>query len=180
MIVLTHIKRALVYLVSAGLWLVALSVQGHPGRTDAEGCHAGTQPRHCHGSKQSERPAQTNPGSPARDTGRPASRKTASEEEYNRRFCATVDGETETRHGYTYAGGRSFVKVDCETSTTVYEGGLDKRSSLDSLQQVLFFSHLTGKWPAVVIYDTDGKEGRFEYRIRTACQKAGVRYEVFR
>ena len=69
--VLTHINRALIYLVSAGLWLAALSVQGHPGRTDAEGCHAGTQPRHCHGSQQSERPAQTNPGAPARDTGWP-------------------------------------------------------------------------------------------------------------
>ena len=56
----------------------------------------------------------------------------------------------------------------------------DKRSSLDSLQQALFFSVLTGKRPTVVIYDTDGQEGRFEYRIRTACQKAGVRYEVFR
>ena len=96
-------------------------------------------------------------------------------------FCATVNGETETRHGYTYAGGRNFVKVDCETSTTVYEGGLDKHSSLDSLQQALFFSVLTGKRPAlVIIYDTDGKEGRFEFRIRTACQKAGSRYEAFR
>ena len=28
--------------------------------------------------------------------------------------------------------------------------------------------------------DTDGREGRFEYRIRVACRKAGVRYEVFR
>ena len=65
--VLTHINRALIYLAAAGLWLAALSVQGHPGRTDAEGCHAGTQPRHCHGSQQSERPAQTNPGAPARD-----------------------------------------------------------------------------------------------------------------
>ena len=178
--VLTHINRALRYLVSAGLVLAALSAQGHPGRTDAEGCHAGTEPRHCHGSKQSERPAQTTPRAPARDTDRPAPSKTASEAEYNQRFCATVNGETETRHGYTYAGGRSYVKVDCETSTTVYEGGLDKRSSLDSLQQSLFFSVLTGKRPAVVIYDTDGKEGRYEYRIRTACQIAGVRYEVFR
>ena len=99
-------------------------------------------------------------GAPARDTGRPAPRKTASEVEYNHRFCATVNGETETRHGYAHAGGRSYVKVDCETNTTVYEGGLDKRSSLDSLQQALFFSVLTGKRPAVVIYDTDGKEGR--------------------
>ena len=78
--VLTHINRALIYLAAAGLWLAALSVQGHPGRTDAEGCHAGTEPRHCHGSKQFERPAQTNPGAPAGDTGRPAPRKTASEE----------------------------------------------------------------------------------------------------
>ena len=180
MIVLTHINRALRYLVSAGLVLAALSAQGHPGRTDAEGCHAGTQPRHCHGRNQPERPAQTNPGAPVGDTGRPAPSKTTSEAEYNRRVCATVNGETETRHGYTHANGRSFVKVDCETSTTVYEGGLDKRSSLDSLQQALFFSVLTGKQPAVVIYDTDGREGQFEYRIRTACQKSGVSYEVFR
>ena len=62
----------------------------------------------------------------------------------------------------------------------VYEGGLDKRSSLDSLQQALFFGYLTGKTPAVVIYDTVGREGRFEYRIRTACQQVGVHYEVFR
>ena len=129
--------------------MAALSAQGHPGRTDAEGCHAGTEPRHCHGSKQSERPAQTNPGAPARDTGRPAPRKTASEEEYNRRFCATVNGEMETRHGYTNASGRSYTQVDCETNTTVYEGGLDKRSSLDSLQQALFFPTSTvyfSKW----------------------------------
>ena len=73
-------------------------------------------------------------------------------------FNFLLTGETETRHGYTSADGRRFVKVDCETSTTVYEGGLDKRSSLDSLQQALFFSVLTGKRPAVVIYDTDGRE----------------------
>ena len=73
------------------------------------------------------------------------------------------------------------MMVDCETDATVYEGGLDKRSSLNSLQQALFFSVLAGKAPAVVIYyDTDGIEGRFEYRIRTACRKAGVQYEVFR
>ena len=28
---------------------------------------------------------------------------------------------------------------------------------MDSIQQALFFSHLTGKKPAVVIYDTDGR-----------------------
>ncbi len=114
------------------------------------------------------------------ETGRPAPRTTASEDDYNRWFCSMVNGETETRHGYTSAGGRRYVEVDCETGTMVYEGGLDKRSSLDSVQQALFYSHVTGKRPAVVIYDTDGREGRFEYRIRIACRKAGVRYEVFR
>ena len=80
-------------------------------------------------------------------TGRSPARKTASEDGYNRRFCAAVGGLTETRHTYTYEGGSSYVKIDCETDTTVYEGGLDKRSSLDSLQQALFFSALTGKRP---------------------------------
>ena len=91
-------------------------------------------------------------------------------------LCALFNGETDIRHGYTSAGGRSYVEVDCETGTMVYEGGLDKRSSLDSVQQALFFSHVTGKRPAVVIYDTDGREGWFEYRIRMACWKAGVRF----
>ena len=99
-----------------------------------------------------------------------------SEDDYNRQFCQSVGGQAETRHYYTYAGGRSHVRVDCETATTVYECGLDKRSSLDSVQQALFASHLTGKRPGVVIYDTDGREGRIEYRIRVAAQAAGVRY----
>ena len=180
MIVLTSIKKLWTRLVYACLLSSALSVQGHPGRTDAEGCHAGTQPRHCHGDKQSGKPAQRRPASPSKESGQSSPRITGSEDDYNRRFCATINGETETRHGYTYSGGRSYVMVDCETTTTVYEGGLDKRSSLDSLQQALFFSHVTGKRPAVVIYDTDGREGRFEYRIRSACEKAGVQYRVFR
>ena len=164
-----------------GLLLMApLAVQAHPGRTDAEGCHAGKLPRHCHGDPSSNRSSQADRDTSTKEPGRSSARKSPSENEYNHRFCAAVGGMTETRHTYTYDSGSSYVKVDCETSTTVYEGGLDKRSSLDSLQQALFFSHLTGKTPAVVLYDTDGREGRFEYRIRTACQKAGVHYEVFR
>ena len=41
--------------------------------------------------------------------------------------------------------------VDCETADVVYEGGLDRRSSLDSVQQALFAAAFTGKEPAVVI-----------------------------
>ena len=133
---------------------VALCAQSHPGRTDGEGCYAGKLPRHCHDN-------QTGRDTPAKESSRSSTRKTASEDTYNRRFCALVGGVTETRHTYTYHGGSSYVKVDCETDTTVYEGGLDKRRSLDSLQQALFFSALTGKQQAVVIFDTDGREGRF-------------------
>ena len=103
-----------------------------------------------------------------------------SEDFYNDRFCGKVGGERDVRHAYRYPTGESFVSIDCETSDTVYEGGLDKRSSLDSVQQALFASRLTGKKPAVVIYDTDGKMGRYEYRIKAACEKAGVTFERFR
>ena len=74
------------------------------------------------------------------------------------------------------AGGQGYILVDCETEETVYEGGLDRRSSLDSVQQTLFVALLTGKEPAVVVYDTDGRIGRFEHRIRVACEQAGVRF----
>ncbi len=177
----TRIKRLLMKLLGLSMFsLMALPIQGHPVRTNSEGCHAGKLPRHCHEGARSGHPAQGNPLAPMNKTDRSAPRTTASEDDYNRWFCTMVNGETETRHGYTSAGGRNYVEVDCETGTMVYEGGLDKRSSLDSVQQALFFSHVTGKRPAVVIYDTDGREGRFEYRIRIACRKAGVRYEVFR
>ena len=110
-----------------------------------------------------------------------------SEDAYNKIFCASVGGVTETRHRYPkdedqgkYPEG--YVKVDCETSDSVYEGGLDsglddkKRSSLDSLQQAVFFSVLTGKEPVVVIYDTNGKLDKIEYRIMKACEKVGVKF----
>ena len=106
----------------------------------------------------------------------PALGQPTNEDAHNARFCAAVGGQTEARHEYTYPGGQSYVLVDCETTDTVYEGGLDKRSSLDSVQQALFFSALTGKDPVVVIYDTDGVFGRFEYRIQVACERAGVEF----
>ena len=100
----------------------------------------------------------------------------ADEDTRNDAFCASVDGQREVRHTYTYSTGQSYVLVDCETPDTVYEGGLDRRSSLDSVQQALFAASLTGKEPAVVIYDGDGRVGRFEHQIRVACELAGVEF----
>lgn len=100
-----------------------------------------------------------------------------SEDDFNNAFCADVKGSREVRHKYTYPGGRSYVVVDCETADMVYEGGLDRRSSLDSLQQALFAAAITGKRPGVVIYDTDGIVGKYEHRIKNACESVGV---VFR
>ena len=97
----------------------------------------------------------------------------AQEDAYNTSFCTSMGGEKEARHDYTYPTGTSSVRVDCETADTVYKGGLDRRSSLDSVQQALFFAHLTGKKPAVVIYNTDGKIGRYEHQIKVACERAG-------
>ena len=98
------------------------------------------------------------------------------EDAYNDAFCASVGGQREVRHSYTYSTGESYVSVDCETEDTVYEGGLDKRSSLDSVQQALFLAHITGKKPAVVIYDMDGKVRRYEHQIKVACKRARVAF----
>ena len=75
----------------------------------------------------------------------------AGEDTYNEAFCTSIGGEMEIRQDYGYPTGRSYILVDCETEDTVYEGSSDKRSSLDSVQQALFFAALTGKDLAVVI-----------------------------
>lgn len=102
------------------------------------------------------------------------------EADYNALFCADIGGEQETRHEYTYGAGKTgYVLVDCETPTMVWEGGLDKRSSLDSVQQAIFASHLTGKVPGIVIYDTDDEEGQYEFRIRIAAELADVEFVIY-
>ena len=103
-----------------------------------------------------------------------------SESEFGGRFCLSLGGKEQVRHYYDYPGGRSYVVVDCETDSHVWEGGLDKRSSLDSLQQAMFASSLTGKEPAIIIYDRDGEFGKYEYRISVAAEAAGVRFEIRR
>ena len=98
-----------------------------------------------------------------------------SENDFNDSLCHMIEGTREKRHDFTYGDGQQgYVSVDCETEFFVIEGGLDKRSSLDSLQQALFFSVLTGKSPVVVIYDTDERIGKYEHRIQVASEKAGV------
>jgi len=102
------------------------------------------------------------------------------ETDYNALFCDEVGGEQETRHNYTYGEGQTgYVVVDCETDVVVWECGLDKRSSLDSVQQALFFSAITGKLPAVVIYDTDNEIGPIEHQIEVAAELAGVHFEIY-
>lgn len=92
-------------------------------------------------------------------------------------LCALVfGGQTEVSHGYSVGYDLHRIRVDCETDTQVIEVGLDKRSSLDSVQQALFAASLTGKTPVVVLVDTDGREGPFELRVRTVAEMIGVDY----
>ncbi|WP_375260509.1 hypothetical protein [Palleronia sp.] len=92
-------------------------------------------------------------------------------------LCSLIlGGETEVSHAYSVGYDLHRVRVDCETEGTVIEVGLDKRSSLDSVQQAIFAGSLTGKRPVVVLIDTDGREGPFELRIRTVSDLAGVDY----
>ncbi|UWQ29193.1 MULTISPECIES: hypothetical protein [unclassified Leisingera] len=87
---------------------------------------------------------------------------------------ALFGGQPETVHKFTYPGGAASIRTDCENSNRVIEFGLDKRSSLDSIQQALFAAEITGKEPVVVLIDTDGRMGRFEWRIARAANIADV------
>ena len=61
----------------------------------------------------------------------------------------------------------------------VIEGGNDKRSSLDSIQQAVFASKISGKLPAVAIYDTENVWGVYEHRIKEACDELNVKFIWF-
>ncbi|MBY6057595.1 hypothetical protein [Leisingera daeponensis] len=87
---------------------------------------------------------------------------------------ALFGGIPEQVHDFTYPGGAASIRIDCENKNRVVEFGLDKRSSLDSLQQALFAAEITGKEPVVVLIDTDGRMGRFEWRIARAANVADV------
>lgn len=94
----------------------------------------------------------------------------------NKQFCQSVNGLRE----WEYTNEEGSIKVDCIAGKKVYEGALDKRSGLDSVQQAALAAQVTGKKGVVVIYDTDGVEGPSEYRIRMAAKLHGIEYISFR
>ena len=67
--------------------------------------------------------------------------------------------------------------MDCETE--VIEGGLDRRSSLDSIQQALFFAFITSKKPVIVIYNIDSIEGKIEYQIKIVAMMEKIGFRLF-
>lgn len=93
-------------------------------------------------------------------------------------ICAFLAGSAdEQRQYFDINGMRRHVRVDCETDTHVIEIALDaKPSARDSLHQALFYAHLTGKQPLVIIIDRDGYEGRFEYELRQTTAMTGMAY----
>ena len=92
-------------------------------------------------------------------------------------YCVLMlGGEPEVTHAYSVGQDLHRIRIDCETDDAVIEVGMDKRSSLDSVQQALFAAHLTGKRPEILIIDTDGRVGPYETRIRAAAKMAGVGY----
>ena len=95
-----------------------------------------------------------------------------------------LNGRTEVSLSYKYGNSgntplTASVRIDVMTDEYVIEGGLDKRSSLDSIQQAVFASTLSGKEPAVAVYDTDGVWGKYEQRIWTVANELGIKFFWF-
>jgi len=145
---------------------------GHGGRLNKEGCHnnRSISEYHCH------------QGTAAKSQKKPSnSVQTNSENYFNDLLAKRLSGRREVRLAYSLGASNAsnYVIVDIETNRYVIEGGLDKRSSLDSIQQALFAAAITGKEPAVAIYDTDKRWGKYEHRIWTAANKIGLKFIWF-
>ena len=159
------------------LWIIAfvllpIAAFSHSGGLNKSGCHNNrtTGDYHCHRGNNS--------------TGSSGSSKTTGvygEAYYNNILANNLDGQTEVSLSYEYGTVGNIprsasVRIDIMTDEYVIEGGLDKRSSLDSIQQAVFAATLTDKKPAVAIYDTDGQWGKYEHRIWQAAQRLGIRF----
>ena len=111
----------------------SLVVHGHGGGLDANGGHFDrkTGEYHYHRGTRAEIPTADKASAEREHMNQAGIRgaQLVSENDHNQHFCQSLGGQTETRHNYP----QGYVRVDCETATHVYEGGLDKRSSLDSL-----------------------------------------------
>ena len=145
----------------------------HGGGLNKQGCHnnRSTGDYHCH------RGSSTNKSS----TSKLGSMSFGNEDFYNLRLANHLGGRTEVTYNYDYnisgsAPRIASIRIDIVTDEYVIEGGLDKRSSLDSIQQAVFASTLTGKKPAVAIYDTNGSWGKYEHRIYSSAKKLGIKF----
>ena len=146
---------------------------GHGGGLNALGCHNNkkTGGYHCHQG-----------GSSSSSLG--SLKPSMNEDFYNMALARKLDGETEVTFEYEYGlkGNTPLtasIRIDIVTDEYVIEGGKDKRSSLDGIQQAVFASTLAEKKPAVAIYDTDGRWGKYEHRVWAAAKELGVKFIWF-
>jgi ABC-type molybdate transport system substrate-binding protein len=114
----------------------------------------------------------------------PNKSKLTKETAFNQALALLLSGRTEVLLSYNYGNSvntslTASVRIDIVTDEYVIEGGLDKRSSLDSIQQAVFASVLSGKAPAVAVYDTDGLWGKYEHRIWTVANELGIKFYWF-
>jgi len=144
----------------------------HGGGLNKQGCHnnRSTGDYHCHRGSNSKS-----------KTSNSSSMSFGNEDDFNLRLANHLGGKTEVTYNYDYNINGSTprvasIRIDIVTDEYVIEGGLDKRSSLDSIQQAVFASTLTGKKPAVAIYDTNGSWGKYEHRIYTSAKKLGIKF----
>lgn len=92
-------------------------------------------------------------------------------------LCGFLGGsEAEARVDFPNLDANTYIRVDCLTPEFAFEFGLDKVSSRDSVHQAVLASELTNTEPFVVIFDTDGVEGKLEQEMRQVTDVLGIRY----
>ncbi len=160
------------YLATIFCLLISSYAFSHGGGLDKKGCHNNrtTGDYHCHRGSNSQG-----------KTSKSGKISIGNEDFFNLRLANYLGGKTEVTYNYDYnINGKSprvgSIRIDIVTDQYVIEGGLDKRSSLDSIQQAVFASTLTGKKPAVAIYDTNGSWGKYEHRIYSTAKELGIKF----
>ena len=164
-------------LATIAILAMPVTAFAHGGGLNKEGCHnnRSTGDYHCHRGSGSSSSSGSSLGS---------SSSSMHENYFNSLLASQLGGRTEVTYQYNYglvgnAALSGSIRIDIETDEYVIEGGKDKRSSLDSIQQAVFASTLSGKKPAVAIYDTDGMWGKYEHRVWVTAKELGIKFIWF-
>ena len=95
------------------------------------------------------------------------------EDFYNKRFCASKHGKSEVIYR------KDHIRTDCEYQNYVCETDWAKKI-FEGVGQSIYYSHVTGKKPCLVIIEKNYKDHLKVKRMKPFIKKMGIKLHIIK